>query len=158
MAESPVENATEVEQSLDIPMEDDDITVETATTAPKPDFIAAEMTESVIRFEIPYRNRHPKDDDIKIYVELMRLLSSSFDDMELRLYDNKNQKIKDLANIKWHDKKYHASHFTTHKDTGQRKTVIAHRIRSIKPLSTLKGKPVVIEFLKKTNLFLRAHF
>jgi hypothetical protein len=158
MANSPDENALEAEPSHDLMIENDDTTVVTATTTTKTDFIAQEMEESIIRYEIPYRHGHASDDDFKLHAKLLQVLTTVYDDTELRLYDNKSQRIQDLADEKWLDKPYHASHFNSYDDSMHRKTVIAHRIRSKKPITTLKGDPQIIAFLKKSNTYLRAHF
>jgi hypothetical protein len=158
MADSADENPLEVELPNDPMVENDDITVVTTTTATKTDFIEQEMTESIIRYEIPYRQGHAADDDFKLHAQLLKVLTAVHDDSDLRIYDNKSQRIKDFAAEKWLDKPYHSSHFNYFDDTAHRKTVIAHRIRSKKPISTLKGDPQIISFLKKTNTYLRAHF
>jgi hypothetical protein len=158
MADSPDANAVEAEPSDDTMLEHDDITVVTATTTTKKDFIAEEMIESIIRYEIPYRHGHASDDDFQLHAKLLKVLTTVYDDTDLRIYDNKSNRVRDFAEEKWLDKPYHASHFNYYDDTAHRKTVIAHRIRSKKPITTLKGDPQIIAFLKKTNTYLRAHF
>jgi hypothetical protein len=58
MADSLEENPTEAENANDIPMDDDEISVVTATTGTKTDYIAQEMEEQGLRYEIPFRKGH----------------------------------------------------------------------------------------------------
>jgi hypothetical protein len=158
MADSSDENAKEVDPLMDLDTENDDITVVTATTTTKTDFIAQEMDDSIIRYEIPYRNGHANDDDFKLHSQLLQVLTKVYDDTELRIYDNKSNRIKEFTGEKWMDQSYHGSHFNYYDDTVHRKTVIAHRILSQKPIASLKGDSKVLAFLKKSNTYLRAHF
>jgi hypothetical protein len=158
MAESTDENPMEVEKTNENQTEADDITVATATKATKTDYIAQEMEEQGLRFEIPYRKGHASDDDTKLHAQLLKLLTNAFDENELRVYNNKNKKVKDFEEKKWEDNNYYKTHFDAHVDTQQRKTVVAHRIHSKLSISNLKGEPTVIAFLKRTNTYLRAHY
>jgi hypothetical protein len=142
----------------DTPMEEDDITVATSTTATKKDYIAQEMEEQGLRFEIPYRKGQASDDDAKLHAQLLKILTKAFDKTELCVYNNKSKRVKNFDKKKWEDTNYYKTHFDAHVDKQQRKTVIAHRIHSKKSISTLKGKPTVMAFLKTTNTFLRAHY
>jgi hypothetical protein len=158
MAETLNANPTEVENTIDTTMDDDDATVATTTTGTKTDFIEEEMEEQGLRFEIPYRKGQANSDDIKLHAQLLHILTTAYDDTELRIFNNKNKKIKNFQEKKWEDKNYHKTHFGTHVDKVQRKTVIAHRIHAQKSISSLKGEPTVIAFLKSTNTYLRAHY
>lgn len=158
MADSVTENPMEEGNANDTSLENDDITVTTTTTATKPDFIEQEMVESFIRFEIPYRNGHTSDDDFQLHSKLLQLFTAAFDDTEIRIFDNKNQRIKDFTGEKWNDQAYHKSHYNLYDDALHRKTSIAHRILSKKPLSNLKREPTVLAFLKQSKTYLRAHF
>jgi len=151
-------NTMELETNLDPFDDDDNVTVCTATTATKLDYIEQEMEEFMIRYEISYRNGHPTDDDIQLHSKILRVLTKAFDDTESCIYNNKNKHIKDFTSQKWLDKDYYDSHFHLFHDKAQRKTVMAHCIWSQKPISTLKSDPSVMSFLKKSNTFLRAHF
>jgi hypothetical protein len=148
----------EAENANDSEQENDDITVNTATTATKTDFIEQEMEESILRFEIPYRNGHASNEDFKLHSKLLQLLLKAYDDTELRIYDNRNQRISEVAGDKWFDQEYHESHFKTYDDDLHRKTCIAHRILAKKPLAQLKREPTILAFLKKSKTYLRAHF
>jgi hypothetical protein len=158
MANSATENPLEEGNANDTSLENDDITVTTTTTATKTDFIEQEMVESFIRFEIPYRNGHTNDDDFKLHSKLLQLFTAAFDDTEICIYDNKHQRIKDFAREKWNDQAYHKSHYTLYDDAMHRKTSIAHRILSKKPLSNLKREPTILAFLKQSKTYLCAHF
>ena len=158
MADSPDMNPTEVANAKDTPMEDDDITVTTATTGPKTNFIEREMVESVLRYEIPYRKGKEQLDDLQIHAKLLGILANAFNKTKLRLFDNKNNRIKALDDPKWMDRNYYTSRFNHHVDRPQRKTVVVHRILSKHTVSHLKSEPKVLEHLKKSNTFLRAHF
>jgi hypothetical protein len=153
MADSDDTNPMEEEKAKDLSLDNDDI-----TTATKTDYIEQEMEESILRFEIPYRNGHVSDDDFKLHSKLLQLLSAAYDEKELRIYDNLNQHINEVVGDKWSDKDYYESHYSLFDDVLHRKTSIAHRILSKKPLASMKRKQSIIAFLKKTNTFLRAHF
>jgi hypothetical protein len=156
MADSSTTNPTERGDVNDATMDDDDITIVSGKKAKKQDYIEDEMVESTLRYEIPYKSQ-AKADDVHTHADLLELLTKVYDDNELRIYDNKNMRIKNFSAKKWRNKKYYNSHFGSYVDTAQKKTVVAHRIKSQKPLNTLKGDPSVIAFLKKTNTFLRVH-
>ncbi len=158
MADSLGENADEDGTLNDTMIDDDDKTVNTATTATKAGYVAQEMTEHTIRYEIPYKKGQANKDDFKQHVKLMITISKVFDETELRITDNKNQRVKNFEEPKWLDAAYFQSHFTVHIDEKQRRTVIAHRIRSKKSIPNIKGESTVIAFLKSSNTFLRAHF
>jgi hypothetical protein len=158
MVEPNDETMTEPD-TLPITVDDDDEeTVCTTTATTKIDFIEQEMVESTIRYEIPYRDGQANIKDFQRHIELMKVFSKRFDNTELRFIDNRNQRVKDLQEDKWLDQDYYQSRFNIHQDESQRKTVIAHRIRSKKSLASIKGDSNVIAFLKKTSTFLRAHF
>jgi hypothetical protein len=76
-----------------------------------------EMEEFVVRFEIPYRKGHPSDEDLKIHVKLLHVLTEVFNETELRIFDDKSQCIKEFDQEKWLDKSYYQSHFNFHVDT-----------------------------------------
>jgi DNA polymerase III epsilon subunit-like protein len=130
MASSEDENPMETHCDGDIMIEDDDVTVVSGAKATETDYIDQEMTEMVLRFEIPYRNGHAADDDFKLHAQLLQLMTTTYDATELRIVNNKNHQIKDFNEEKWFDKAYHTSHFGVHADNSGRKTVVAHRIRS----------------------------
>jgi hypothetical protein len=158
MASSDDEDRNDTGQEEDITIDDDDITVQTATTHTKIDFIGEEMTEYTIRYEIPYKKGQANKTDYKKHVSLLIIMEKAFDQTELRIIDNKNQRVKSFEDAKWMDNAYYNSHFTVNQDEGQRKTVIVHRIRSKDAISGLKGESTVITYLKSSNTFLRAHF
>jgi hypothetical protein len=155
MAEPDYEDTIEPETILTTMVDDDEETVCTTTATTKIDFIEHEMVESTIRYKIPYRDGHANIKDFQRHIELMRVLTKCFDDTEFQFVDNRNQRVKDLHEEKWLDQDYYKSRFNIHHDEPQRKqTVIAHRIRSKKPLASIKGDSNVFAFLKKTSTFL----
>jgi hypothetical protein len=138
--------------------DEDDATVHTTTTATKTDYIAEEMTEHTIRYEIPFSKGQANKNDYKQHVKLLRILSDAFDTTELRIIDNKNKRVKSFNEPKWMDSEYFKSHFNVHLDVNQRKTVIVHQIWAKEAIAGIKGEASVIAFLKSSNTFLRAHF
>jgi hypothetical protein len=155
MADSSNKNPVEPENRLDSLIDDDEETFCTSTTTTKPDFIEQEMEESTVRFEIPYKDGHANKDDFQRHVEILRVLIKWFDDTKICLVDNRNHRVKNLKGEKWMDHDYYKSRFNIHHEETQRKTVIAHRIRSKKSLTMIKGDSTVITFLKKTKTFLQ---
>ena len=57
MVNSYSENTTEMKNSEDTVMEDDDISEKTAQTGAKVDYIAKEMRELTLRFEFVVKNK-----------------------------------------------------------------------------------------------------
>jgi hypothetical protein len=158
MDSSEDENPMETHCEGNIMIEDDDVTVVSGSKPKETDFIAQEMTEMVLRFEIPYRNGQAADDDFKLHAQLLKIMTSNYDETELRIVDNKNQQVKDFHEEKWHDKPYHNSHFGIHADTSGRKLVVAHRIRSNHTIGTIKSESAIFQFLKKMNTYICAHY
>ena len=158
MADSSNAKTNEPNHS-DFPMPDeDDVTVVTTTGATKTDFIAAEMTELHIRYEINDRKGKADVKALQHHIKLLIALTDAFDSSTLRVFDNKNNRIKTFHEPKWLDSEYHQDHFQAHHANTQRKTVIVHRILSSKPLALLKSDPSVLQHLKSTRTFLRAHY
>jgi hypothetical protein len=58
------------------------------------------MEEQGLRFEIPYRKGHSSDDDTKLQAQLLNILTKAFDETELRVYNNKNNKVKNFKERK----------------------------------------------------------
>jgi hypothetical protein len=158
MAPSPDRNPKEVGNSNDIMMEDDEVTVVTETPTTKTDFIEAEMMDLNIRYEINHGKGHSPDEDHKRHIEFLIVITKAFDKSTLRIYDNKNKRVKSFAEAKWLDKEYYEDHFNTHSKESQRKTLVVHRIMTMKPIAAIKNEPTVMKHLKKTNTFLRGHF
>lgn len=158
MATSTDENPSDIEMFNDAMQDDDDETVTTETLAPKIEYIAEEMIEYTLRYEIPFHNGHVNNDDYKHHANLLKTLTTAFDSTELRIIDNKNQRVTRFDQPKWQDAAYYKSHFNIHSDDAQRKSVIAHRIRSKESISSLKSESTVLAFLKLTHTYLRAHF
>jgi hypothetical protein len=158
MAPSSEENTKETKNSDDQTMDDDDETVVTESRTTKTDFIEAEMNDLTIRYEIPYRTGEPDHTDYKHHVHLLIALTQAFDKSNLRIYDNNNKRVKSFSEPKWLDKEYFQAHFTTHDNKSQRKTLMAHRVMSNKPVATLKNDPAVLKHLKQSGTYLRAHF
>jgi hypothetical protein len=158
MASSIDENPKETQNSDEIMIDEDDVTVVSGTKTTETDYIEQEMNETVLRFEIPYRNGQADDADTKLHAQLLQLLTTAYDETELRIFNNKNKRITDFQEEKWQNNEYYKSHFGTHVDTSGRKTVVAHRIRSTKNIGTIKGEPTIIRFLKQTNTYIRAHY
>jgi hypothetical protein len=144
--------------SFDTAMEDDDVTIVAETTTTKMDFIEAEMTDLNLRYEIPYRKGSKDDNDYELHIQLLIALTTAFNKMTLRIYDNQNQRVKSFSDAKWQNKDYYDTHFNTHEDISQRKTVIVHRVMSKKTISVLKNDPNTIKHLKRSTTYLRAHF
>lgn len=158
MVDSQNKNPTERGKPIDTTLTDDDATVFSGKKAKNHDYIEDEMQESYLRYEIPYRKgKGASPDDVQLHAELLDLLTQVYDNDELRLFDNRNERARSLSAKKWRDRKYYNSKFNSHVDIAQRKTVVSHRILSKKPLTSLKGDPSIIAFLKKSNTFLRAH-
>jgi hypothetical protein len=159
MAPSSKKNTKEPKQSDDKMNDDDEETVCAETKATKMDFIEAEMMDLHLRYEIPYINgkSHP-DNDFKQHVKLLLVMTTAFDKLNLRIYDNQNERVKSLHESKWSNREYFESRFTIHDDAAQRKTLIVHRVRSKKSVTTMKNDPTVTQHLKNTNSYLRAHF
>jgi hypothetical protein len=139
-------------------MIDDDATVLAETPSTKTDFFEEEMMDLTIRYEIPYRNGKSHGDDFKLHVQLLEAMTTIFDKNSLRIYNNKNERVKTLSARKWLNKEYYMDHFNIHDTPSQRKTVIIHRIMSRKSISDIKHEPTVIQLLKKSSTYLRAHF
>ena len=158
MAPSPQRNPKEGDPSDDLLMADDDATVAAETPTTKTDYIAAEMKDINIRYEIPHRHGQAHSDDYKQHVKLLIALTKSFDKSTIRIYDNKNNRVKSFSEKKWMDKEYYDEHFTLHDEPRQRKSIVAHRILTRKTLTDLKSESNVHQQLKKTNTYLRAHF
>lgn len=158
MASHPMKNSKEVVPTDDTTMDDDDITVVTATPTAKTDFIEAEMMDLLLRYEIPFTTGHPQDDDFKNHVQLLIAITKTFDKSNIRIYDNKNTRVKSFAEQKWMNKEYFNDHFTMHIERSQRKTILVHRIMTTKSISTIKNDPTVMQHLKQSTTFLRGHF
>jgi hypothetical protein len=158
MAPSPDKNPKETDLTEDTTMDDDDKTVVAESNASKTDFIEAEMMDLNVRYEISFRNGHSNDDDFKLHVKLLLAMTQAFDKSTLRIYNNKNKRVKSFAEPKWQDKEYFNDHFTIHTVESQRKTLIVHRIMTNKSISAIKTDTAVIKHLKKTNMYLRGHF
>jgi myo-inositol-hexaphosphate 3-phosphohydrolase len=141
-------------------MDNDDTTVVAETQATKRmDFIEAKMMDLHLRYDIPCRNStSDPNKDFQQHVHLLIALTMSFDKSQLRVYDNQNMRVKIFKEKKWTNKDYFEDHFTLHDNSSQRKTIIVHRVRSKKSISTMKNNPSVIQHLKSTNSYLRAHF
>jgi hypothetical protein len=158
MASHNEENPTETQNPDEIMIDEDDVTVVSGTKTTETDYIEQEMNETVLRFEIPYRNGHTDAADTNLHAQLLQLLTTMYDKTELLIFNNKNKRIKDFQEEKWKNSDYYNSHFGVHDDTSGRKTVVAHRICSTKNIGTLKGEPTIIRFLKQTNTYIRAHY
>jgi hypothetical protein len=139
-------------------MDDDDETVGAETPTTKIDFIEAEMTDLLLRYEIPYHNGNSDPTGFKQHVQLLIALTKAFNKSHLRVYDNSNQRVKSFDAPKWTNHKYYADHFTAHDDPSQRKTIIVHRVMSKQSIPTMKNNPSIIKVLKQTTTYLRAHF
>jgi hypothetical protein len=72
MTDSSNENSMEEENDKGLTIEHDDITVNTATTATKKDYIKQKMDESIIIYEIPYRKGHVCEDNFKLHTQLLQ--------------------------------------------------------------------------------------
>ena len=158
MAPSPEENSKEAEAQSNSLMDDDDVTVVTETPTSKTDFIEAEMTDQLLRYEIPFTNGHPTEDAFKLHVQLLIAITKAYDKSIVRIYDNTNTRVKSINEKQWLDKKYFENHFTLHVEESQRKTIIVHRIMSKKSVSTIKNDASVMKHLKSSKTFLRGHF
>jgi hypothetical protein len=89
---------------------------------------------------------------------LLIAITQAFDKSTLRIFDNKNNRVKSFSEPKWQNQEYYHDHFTTHDAVGQRKTLVVHRIMTKKTISGIKNDPNVSKHLKKLNTFLRGHF
>jgi hypothetical protein len=158
MVRSSKKNSKETQNGNDITMGDDDKTVVTEMLSTKIDYIEAEMTDLLLRYEIPYRNGKSDPNDYKLHVQLLTALAKALDKSHLRVYDNQNQRVKSFDAPKWVNHEYHADHFTTHDDPSQRKTIIVHSVMSKQSISAMKNDPSVIKLLEQTTTYLRAHF
>ena len=127
----------------DTALDDDDVMIEAEKPPKKNGFIEAEMTDITIRFEIPFLKGQHNGEDYKRHVHLLISLTNAFDNSTVRIYDNKNTRIKSFTEPKWLNQEYYAEHFTIHVDEKQRKTVIAHRVVSTKTISVMKNEPNV---------------
>jgi hypothetical protein len=158
MATSSDKNPSERKDPEEDCMIDDDETVIAETQATTNDFIEEEMTDLKVRYEIPHRNGKSHGDDFKLHVQLLEAITKIFDKNTVRIYDNKNVRVKSFSERKWLNKEYYEDHFNIHDEKGQRNTVIIHRIMSRKSISDIKHEPAVIALLKKSSTYLRAHF
>lgn len=158
MSETSNDDNADTPSIADVLMDDDDKTVTTETTTAKTDFIGQELTEHTIRFEIPFNQGDENKDAFQLHAKLLAVISKSVDKTDLRIINNKNKRVQAFDEPKWMDKTYHKSHFTVHVDSKQQRTIICHRIRSKKGIPGIKGESSVINFLKNTKTFLRAHF
>jgi hypothetical protein len=158
MADDNDANVNDTTNPDDTTMFDDDITVNTSTTKTTTNFFEHEMTEQTLRYEIPYRDGTPSPKDFEFHTNLLIALTETFDSTVLRVYTNNNERVIDFGEEKWMDSDYHNKHFKHHDDASQRKSIISHRIRSTKTISMLKNDPTILDLLKKSNTYLRAHF
>ena len=105
MANSPGKNMTEQEMETTMLDNDDDITVATATTATKTDFIGHEMADHNIHFEIAYRKGQANYADFKLHAQLLQVLTKAFDDTDitkikrLRILLRKNGRIQRIMPV-----------------------------------------------------------
>jgi hypothetical protein len=158
MAASSSKNSKDTGTHNDTTMDDDDVTVNTEKPTNKTDFIEAEMTDLNIRYEIPFRKGQSNDEDYKQHVKLLIAITTNFDKSMIRIYDNKNIRVKSFEEPKWQNKEYFEDHFTIHVAETQRKTVIVHRVMSKKTIADIKNEPSVSKHLKKSSTYLRGHF
>jgi hypothetical protein len=154
MADSNDMNATELSTVDTIMTGDDDQTVITSPGATKTNFIAAKMTDLHLRYKIPYRNGKPDTNAYQLHVKFLIAFTDNFDSSTIRVFDNKNNRIKTFHEPKWMNKEYYNNHFKLHNAEAQHKTVIVHRILSTKPISGLKSDPQVLKHLKSTSTYL----
>jgi hypothetical protein len=157
MAPSSNKNRKETKNAEDTEMDNDNATVEAETPTTKIDFLEAEMMDLMLRYEIPYRNGSAEPENFKQHVNLLIALTKAFDKSSLRIYNNKNERVKSFDLPKWRNKEYFEDHFTLYDDPSQRKTLLVHRVMSKNTISTMKNDPKVITHLKQTNSYLRAH-
>jgi hypothetical protein len=158
MARSTKKNSDDTGKPEDETMLDDDVTVSAETPASKTDFIEEEMNDINIRYEIPFRKGSANEDDFKLYVKLLIVITTAFDKSSVRIYDNNNNRIRNFKEPKWQNQEYFKDHFHVHVETNQRKSVIVHRIMTKKTISEIKNEPTVIQQLKASTTYLRAHF
>jgi hypothetical protein len=103
------------------------------------------MEESMIHFEIPYRDGNANKNDFPHQVELMLVLIKPFDHTKICFIDNHNHRVKDLQGDKWIDHDYYKSCFLI-------STKRNHNARQL--LTMIKGDSAIIAFLNKTVTFL----
>jgi hypothetical protein len=74
-AASSEKNSKETKNSDHTKMDNDDIRMIIETQTTKMDFIEAEMTDSNLRYEIPYRNGQLDNKDYKLHIQLLIALT-----------------------------------------------------------------------------------
>ncbi len=94
MADSLNAKAAEQKDADFLMPDDDDVTVVTATSQTKTDFIAAEMTELHVRYEINDRKGSPDAKASHFHVQLLIALTEAHDSSTLRIFDHNNNRIK----------------------------------------------------------------
>ncbi len=155
MALSTKKNSADTGKPEDETMLDDDVTVSAETPASKTDFIEEEMNDNNIRYKIPFRKGSANEDDFKLYVKLLIVITTAFDKSSVRIYDNNNNRIRNFKEPKWQNQEYFKDHFHIHVETNQRKYVIVHRIMTKKTISEIKNEPTVIQQLKTYTKYIR---
>ncbi len=101
MVNSYSEKTTEMKNSEDTVMEDDDISEKTAQTGAKVDYIAKEMRELTLRFEFVVKNKEEYQLTMIRHIEVMRAIGECGDMSDIIVYDNKNNKVSDFYDQKW---------------------------------------------------------
>jgi hypothetical protein len=94
MATSSGKNPDNTGTPSDTLMDDDDETIITETPSTTNNFLEAEMIDLNLWYEIPYQKGQSSTDDFKNHVHFLLLLTKAFDKSTLRIYNNKNQRVK----------------------------------------------------------------
>jgi hypothetical protein len=159
MVNSYSENTTEMKNSEDTVMEDDDISEKTAQTGAKVDYIAKEMRELTLRFEFVVKNKEEYQLTMIRHIEVMRAIGECGDMSDIIVYDNKNNKVSDFYDQKWKDVEYYKSHFTMHSGVKKMGTsfYIIHRVRTNMAISTIKSDRKVFRALQSNEGYMKAH-
>jgi hypothetical protein len=77
--------------------DDDDKTAVTETVGTKTDW-ELKLTENTLRFKTTHRKGQANKDDFKLHVKLLITMTKALDSTELRIIDNKTNKLNHLRN------------------------------------------------------------
>jgi hypothetical protein len=141
-------NSMETEPTADNIMEEGEETVITPASATNNEPIKPVMKEFSILYQLLVQRGQSIDDHLRLHPQLLQALTTTFDEMELRIINNNNQRVNQFHDPKWSEKQYYDDQFNHHVDILKRQIVIAHRFQSIHTILYLKSAPLVLDFLK----------
>jgi hypothetical protein len=141
----------------------DDDTVATPPKGQKTKKHEQEFTKKVVYLTSDMKTNNDKANFRFHHVELLQTLQTEFP--AIRLYDNKENEINDLAWTKWSDPLSYMTHFKIYqkstrlqdKTVRSTKAIVCHRIESSESMTTIRNNQNVAAVLRKHNLYIRQH-